>query len=197
MTSGSSKDLSVSDASADPSNTPQVPVPRYDLRILKALRQIIRHTELHSKTLAAKYKITSPQLVCLMTLNDHGSMTSKALSEVMYLSPSTIVGILDRLEDKRLVLRTRSKKDRRNIDVTISDKGVELLENTPSPLQDKLYQAFQWLPEDEKTTIAHSLERIVELMEAEQTAAEPLLESGPITQSAEAKEIASKIDEMG
>lgn len=180
----------------DPQKAPEVPSPRYDLRILKALRQIIRHTEVHSRTLAATYKITSPQLVCLLTLKEHGAMTSRALSELMYLSPSTIVGILDRLEEKSLITRARSKKDRRNIDVSISEKGLAILEKTPSPLQDKLHQALQWLPEKEKTTIAYSLERVVELMEAEQSAAEPILESGPITQSAEAKEIASKLDEI-
>ena len=81
---------------------------QYDLRILRALRRITRSIALHSRQLSAGSNITAPQLVCLRTVIDKGPLTATAISREMHVSPSTVVGVLDRLEDKGLVMRERS-----------------------------------------------------------------------------------------
>ena len=48
------------------------------------------------------------------------------------------------------------------------------------PLQDKLSDALSTLPDPEKSMLASSLERIVELMEAEEIDAAPILQTGEI-----------------
>ena len=70
----------------------------YDLRILRALRQITRSIALHSRQLSAYSNITAPQLICLRTIIEKGPLTATAISREMHVSPSTVVGILDRLE---------------------------------------------------------------------------------------------------
>jgi DNA-binding MarR family transcriptional regulator len=153
---------------------------RLDLRVLSAVRRIIRSVDLYSKELTAKARITSPQLVCLLTLVERGPMTATTISREVFLSPSTIVGILDRLEEKGLVKRERASKDRRVVTVTATDEGQRLSESAPSPLQEKLTQALSSLPESEQIEIAKSLERIVSLMEAQHIDAAPILETGPL-----------------
>lgn len=174
----------------------EVPLPRMDLRILQSLRRIIRCTELHSRHLAAEYKVTGPQLVCLHTIKEFGSITAKVIASEMFVSPSTVVGVLDRLEEKGFVLRERDRGDRRAINVSLTDKGSEFLREAPPMLGRKLYQALQELPEQDQSNIALSLERVVELMEAQDVEAEPLLEAGPIEQSAEGKALISKLEEI-
>jgi DNA-binding MarR family transcriptional regulator len=137
----------------------------YDLRILRALRRITRSIALHSRQLAACSHITAPQLVCLRAVIDLGPMTATAISREIHVSPSTVVGILDRLEDKGLVRRERSREDRRIVFVAATDAGIALAKDTPSPLQQKLADALKALPELEQATITLSLERIVNLME--------------------------------
>ncbi len=165
--------------------SPGVPRTRYDLRILRGLRQIIRAIDIHSRKLAATHQITGPQLCCLMTIAENGPTTATAVAQDVYLSASTVVGILDRLQEKGLVQRQRDSKDRRLVHVTVTEKGREMVANAPSPLQDKLAEALKDLPESEQTTIAHALERIVDLMEARILPAAPLLETGTIEQIAE------------
>jgi DNA-binding MarR family transcriptional regulator len=167
--------------------SPGVPKTRYDLRILRGLRQIIRAIDIHSRKLAAKHHVTGPQLCCLMTIAENGPTTATAIAQDVYLSASTVVGILDRLQEKGLVQRERDSKDRRLVFVTVTEKGRELVASAPSPLQDKLAEALKDLPELEQTTIALSLDRIVELMEARVLPAAPLLETGSIEQVAEGK----------
>ena len=183
-------------AIVDPQAAPSVPAPRHDLRVLQSLRRIIRQTEMHSRNLAAQYKITGPQLVCLHAIQDEGRVTVSRISQAVFLSPSTVVGILDRLAEKSLVVRTRDEHDRRKVYVTLSEKGKELVAHAPSPLHDRLYAAFQNLPELEQATIALSLERVVQLMEAEQIDAAPILESGALNQSVEVKELLSKVEDL-
>ena len=157
----------------------------YDLRILRALRRITRSIALHSRQLAAGSNITAPQLICLRAVVENGPMTATAISREVHVSASTVVGILDRLEDKELIRRERGREDRRIVFVSATPAGVTLARETPSPLQKKLADALNELPELEQATITLSLERIVDLME-----------SGGVTPVEVATELASPILEV-
>lgn len=154
---------------------------RYDLRILRSLRRIIHSVDLYSKQLAATNQITAPQLICLLHVVNNGPVSATAIGREVHLSPSTVVGILDRLEEKSLVERQRSHEDRRIVRVTATSKGVEVARKAPSPLQQALANSLSELPELEQATIALSLERIVALMEAPEIDAAPILATGPIS----------------
>jgi DNA-binding MarR family transcriptional regulator len=169
--------------------------PRYDFRILQSLRKIIRAVDIHSRKLADGHEITAPQLVCLLAVVEQETSATKELAQRVHLSPSTVVGILDRLEKKGLVKRLRDTVDRRVVNVMATAKGRVLAENAPSPLQDGLADALKRLSEMEQATIALSLERIVDLMEAREIDAAPILETGRLDQTADEKKLAIDLNE--
>ena len=109
-------------------------------------------------------------------------MTTSAIAKHVHLSPSTVIGILDRLEAKNLIARARDHKDRRLVHVSLTKEGKELVATAPSPLQDTLADAMTELPEEEQAIIVESLERIVSMMEVRDIDAAPILETGPIAQ---------------
>jgi DNA-binding MarR family transcriptional regulator len=160
---------------------------RYDFRILQSLRKIIRAVDMYSKKLADEHEITAPQLVCLLEIVEKETTTAKQLATNVHLSPSTVVGILDRLEKKGLVKRLRDTVDRRVVNVMATAMGRTLAENAPSPLQDGLAGSLKRLSEMEQATIALSLERIVELIAAGGIDAAPILETGRLDQTADEK----------
>lgn len=162
-------------------NDPEVPKGSYDLRILQALRRIIRAVDLHSHKLSSQHKITGPQLACLLAVKQDGPLTSGNLAKNVYLSPSTVVGIVDRLEEKQLVMRKRSSEDRRQVHISITPTGKDLVAAAPSLLQDTLATALVDLPEIEQVSITLALEKLVDLMEARHIGASPLLETGSLT----------------
>ncbi|MFQ5429428.1 MAG: MarR family winged helix-turn-helix transcriptional regulator [Phycisphaerae bacterium] len=162
----------------------QSPTTRYDFRVLQALRRIIRAVDLHSRKLSAQHNVTGPQLVCLLAVEEHQPVTASSIARQVHLSPSTVIGILDRLEAKGLVRRERVLKDRRLVHVTLTEQGKALGVSAPSPLQDTLAEAMNRLPELELATIAESLDRIVEMMEVRHIDAAPILETGPILPAA-------------
>lgn len=154
----------------------------HDLQILRSLRRIIRAVDLYSRKLRKDYDITGPQLMCLLEIAAYGPITSSAIGKSVHLSASTVVGIIDRLEAKGLIKRERDQRDRRLVYVTVTDLGREVTAATPSPLQDSFAKALRNLPDHEQAAISRSLELIVDLMEAHQVDAAPILTTGPINQ---------------
>lgn len=137
----------------------------YEQRVLLALRQVIRAVDLHSRWMLSQYQITGPQLITLLTIEKEAPVTASAIASHILLSPSTVIGILDRLESKGLIQRDRDLKDRRMIWISLTEEGKIVASNAPSPLQDTLAEAIVKLPETEVLKIVESLERIVELMQ--------------------------------
>ncbi len=159
--------------------------PKPEIQILQALRRIIRAVDIHSRELAVRYGITGPQLVCLATLCDDGAMTGAELSRRVFVSASTITGIIDRLEKRGYVERKRDAVDRRRVLLHATPEGYKLAYNAPSPLQGKLSRRLHELPELERATIGFSLQRVVELMEARDIDASPMLTTGEMQDDAE------------
>lgn len=155
----------------------------FSVWIFRSLRRIMRAVDVYSHRLSAEYKITSPQLLCLQTLESDGPLTNSALAKLVHLSPSTVVGILDRLEAKDLIVRERSTQDRRVVLVYITDAGRSLVATVPSLLQNRLAEGLSELPENELITIAQSLETIVDLLEVTDPEAAPLLETREIEEA--------------
>ena len=176
---GTSK-TSVTELPTTSSMSHSVPITRYDLRVLQALRQIIRAVDVHSRQLLGQHDITGPQLITLLTVEKYEPVTASAIAGHIHLSPSTVIGILDRLETKGLIRRERDLKDRRLVQVSLTEQGKILAGNAPSPLHDTLTEAMDKLPETELMMIAESLERIVGLMQMQHVDATPILEAGPI-----------------
>ena len=157
----------------------------FDLWIFRSLRRIMRAVDIHSRKLSAEFMVTTPQLLCLQTLHEDGPLTTSALAKLVHLSNSTVVGILDRLEQKEWVTRERGVGDRRVVLVDLTALGEGFLSQAPGLLQDRLASGIHGLPEDEQLAIAQALEKIVELLEMKQEETAPLLESGPISEGVE------------
>lgn len=144
-------------------------------RVLRALRRIIRAVDRYSRKLAETYEVTGPQLICLAAIAEHQPLTLSDLSRRVALGPSTVNGIVDRLERKAWVARSRGTRDRRKVYVSATEAGQTVLAGAPPLLQDTFSAALAELPEERQAEIAASLERVVELMGAQDIPAAPAL----------------------
>ncbi len=167
----------------------------YDESILRALRRIIRAVDIYSRQLASRHSLTGPQLVCLRQLAQEGALTSGGLARAVALSPATVTGILDRLEARALISRQRSAEDKRQVMVQLTEPGRELLAHAPLPLQEKFTRRLAQLPVEQQAEINRVLREVVEMMEAEDIDAAPLLSTGPTT--AEPSSVAGFLDDGG
>lgn len=147
------------------------------MRVLVSLRRIIRAVDIHSRRLFATFHVTVPQLLCLMVIVRDGPMNLKSLASSISLGPSTVNGIVDRLEARGLVRRERGDTDRRHVFVRSTPEALELTRlASPMLVQERLENALRKLPHEEQAAIAASLERIVEMMGAGHLEASPVLD---------------------
>lgn len=169
--------------------SPQVPDPTDNalgFRMLRSLRRIIRQVSAHSRSLSSASGVTVPQMLCMRAIAEIGAtdpsaeVTSRAVSQSVQLSPSTVSGVMERLVQAGLVLRERSTKDRRRVHLSLTPAGEDTLSAAPNPLQERFLSRLQALPESEQAQLLEALERVVELMDAEDLEAAPILAPGPV-----------------
>ena len=149
-----------------------------DDAIVTALRRIIRAIDLHSRDLLQTFGLTAPQLMTLQELARLQPVPVGVLSGAVHVSQATMTGILDRLEQRGLVLRTRDGVDRRSVTITMTPDGAKLLKKAPSLLQDHFLEKLADLKPSEQTNILSALQHIGEMMGATELPAAPILVTG-------------------
>ena len=147
----------------------------YGIRILKSIRRIIRAVDIYSRKLNNDFNITTPQMICLYSLEKEGQLTQSQLAKKVNMGMSTINGVIDRLEKKSLIVKQRDTHDRRKVFIDVTEAGKAITKSAPSLLQDRLSHSLKKLPELEQAAMALSLEKIVQLMEVEHLEASPNL----------------------
>ncbi|MFA6303617.1 MAG: MarR family transcriptional regulator [Legionella sp.] len=133
-------------------------------KIILALRKMMQQMDYHSRRLNKCYGLTVPQIICLYEIYEKGAMTISILSKQIFLSMSTLVGIIDRLEEKGLVTRKRDMKDRRIIFLDITDKGTEFVISSPYLLHNRLQENLQALEESEQAKLSEAVELLVNIL---------------------------------
>jgi DNA-binding MarR family transcriptional regulator len=135
--------------------------------IMQSLRRIFKAIQDYSHEVSEKFGITGPQLWALKTISQNESLSLSDLSGRMYLHPSTITGVIDRLERKGYVTRSRDKVDRSVIYVQLTAEGRRLSKRAPNPAQGKMIYGLKKLQKGELNLIYNSVEKLVKIMEVE------------------------------
>lgn len=146
-------------------------------QILVALRRITRGIDLRSRTLLQDCGLTAPQLTALHAISRLQPVKAGDIAKEIHLGQPTVTGILTRLEHRGLIQRTRGERDRRSLDVTMTEEGERVLRDAPSLLQDQFLQRLGELKEWERTQILATLQRIAGMMDAGAIDAAPVLSS--------------------
>jgi DNA-binding MarR family transcriptional regulator len=153
---------------------------RFEESILRSVRRMIRALDIQSKYLAQRHRLTGPQLVCLRQIQRAEIITPGDLAKSVSVSQGTVTGILERLEARGLVSRTRDAGDRRRYRISLTPLGEETIASAPSPLQEEFIKRLAALPEGEQAMIDWVLSRVVDMMEASNLDAAPMLSTGPM-----------------
>lgn len=146
--------------------------------VLKSLRRIIRAVDLYSRKLVTQTGLSGPQVICLRQLAAQGQMQTSHLAEAVNLSAATVCGILNRLEQRGLVIRERQTDDRRRVLVSLSEAGQDTVDNAPPALHDSFLFKLRAMPPQQQQNIHATLGQIVTMMAADELDAAPILVPG-------------------
>jgi len=147
--------------------------------IVRSLRRIIRAVGLYSRELLRRRNLTAPQLATLRQLRRKGPLSAGELARSISVSQATVTGIVDRLEQRALVTRNRDSNDRRRVVIGLTESGAEAVATSPPPLHERFMLRLAERPEEERQEIDRMLRLIVEMMEAEEVEAAPVLAAEP------------------
>ena len=114
----------------------------------------------------ARYDVTPAQTHVLLYLGEQSGPTpQRDVVEHLRVKPPTANGILDRLEEKKLICRRADPEDLRQKRVCLTEKGRELRMRLLNAFQEGAALTLHGLSEEETAVLRGLLNRIIQNLE--------------------------------
>jgi DNA-binding MarR family transcriptional regulator len=108
----------------------------------------------------SKYGITMEQWRLLTCIKSRGPLRVSDISSMLERSPNSISMLVDRMVKAGLVRRTRDRKDRRTVFVSMTDKGKDAIDLAVPAGWVFIHKLLSPLSYDEQHALADMLEKI-------------------------------------
>jgi len=108
----------------------------------------------------SKYGITTEQWRLLTCIKSRGPLRVSDLASMLERSPNSVTMLVDRMVKAHLVRRTRDRKDRRTVFVSMTDKGNEAVEPAAPAGWEFINKVLSPLSCDDQRALASMLETI-------------------------------------
>jgi MarR family transcriptional regulator, organic hydroperoxide resistance regulator len=115
------------------------------MRVTWALDHALQKT---SKHMEATLGITAPQRLVVRILGRFPGMQAGQISAVLHLHPSTLTGILTRLQRRGLITRRVDPRDRRRAVFGLTAKGRELDVEVEGTVEAAVRSALREIPQE-------------------------------------------------
>jgi DNA-binding MarR family transcriptional regulator len=125
--------------------------------------------------------VSMAQINIMYSLLRGGEMPMSRLAEVLNVSLSNATGLIDRLEERHYIERTRVPEDRRIVMVRLTDTGVKLLEDQGAMTDDLLRAILGRLRPAQLSGVAQAAS---DLRDAVESAMGPLPDRQPFPHAA-------------
>ena len=112
-------------------------------------------------------QVSMGQMHVLWLLQHQGAMPMSRLADFLGVSLSNATGIIDRMEEKRLIERVRVPDDRRLVLVQPAEAGVEALSQTESTKRDAMRAVIRRLSPRERPVVLEALRSLRRALSAE------------------------------
>jgi DNA-binding MarR family transcriptional regulator len=122
-------------AAVDPSDDPYAP-------IIADFRAAMNQLKCASSERLVRMGVSMAQLHIMYTLQRNGEMPMSRLADVLQVSLSNATGLIDRIEERGFVERTRVPEDRRVVMIRVTDAGRRMLEEVDAISSDLLRSVF-------------------------------------------------------
>jgi DNA-binding MarR family transcriptional regulator len=144
------------------------PRPASDISaIVGGLRRVVRALELYSHEVRRDYGLTAPQLWAIKTLAREGPLTVNQLAAHLHIHQSSASLLVNRLEGRGMVVRTKTDADRRFVRIAPTEEARAFLADAPEPAQGRLLHGLRAMPPARLRNIRRAVEDLVGAMEAE------------------------------
>jgi DNA-binding MarR family transcriptional regulator len=145
------------------------PMPDEYEMVEQALHRLVWTEQKKFSQLLLEHTLTLPQFLVLISIQRRGTgCRIGALAKATFQSHPTMTGIVDRLQEKRLVVRERdNSEDRRQVVVNLTEMGRRLLERANTARRERMNRALSKFTANDRREFSRLLTAYLETLEKE------------------------------
>lgn len=113
---------------------------------------------------AAKYGITPAEFKCLRLFLISNPISIKEISAHMSITPGRITHILTSLEMKGFITREMDRKDRRNVNVCLTEKSMPFIKNLSEGHLQLHRDIMASIPENKRDELIKAMKELVKII---------------------------------
>src|SRR4030043_1726097 len=130
------------------------------LRLWLLLRRVGDQLGLCEDWVHSKYGLSTEQFGVLASIKSRGPLKPSDLASMLERSPNSVSMLVDRMVKAGLVKRTRDRKDRRTVFVSMTDKGKEAVRPAVPAGWEFIHKVLSALSDDDQRALADMLETL-------------------------------------
>lgn len=121
-----------------------------------------------SKRMEAKMGVTGPQRLVIRIVGRYPGISAGQLAEIMQLHPSTLTGVLKRLQQRGIIERRVDPKDGRRALLGLTARGRELDSLRTGTVEAAVRQALKTMPRRKLEAAQDVLAAVAEALQPQQ-----------------------------
>ena len=127
------------------------------LTFLQRLWAVAHGLESISKRMRATVGVTGPQRLMIRLIGRYSRATSGDLAEILHVHPSSLTGVLRRLERAQLIRRVPDARDGRRAILTLTSRGQALNDQDLGTVESSVRRTLRRLSPAEIATVRNAL----------------------------------------
>jgi DNA-binding MarR family transcriptional regulator len=128
------------------------------LDFMRALWALDHSLQSASKRMEAKLGVTAPQRLVIRIVGRFPGISAGEVSEILHLHPSTLTGVLKRLEQRGLVARRADPGDARRALLDLTAQGRDVDELRSGTVESAVRRALRRMPPAAVRTVREATE---------------------------------------
>jgi DNA-binding MarR family transcriptional regulator len=133
------------------------------LQFMRLLWAVDHGLQSRSKRMESTLGITGPQRLVIRVVGRFPGISAGDLAEILHIHPSTLTGVLQRLQRRGLIERKRDPEDARRAQLWVSSKGQEIDALRSGTVEAAVRRALHKVPDQQ---VAHARELLSSIADA-------------------------------
>lgn len=146
------------------------------LDILQKFRIIVSAAQKYSQRVEKQLGVTGAQLWIMKEIDVTPGLRVGEVAKKLAIHQTTASNLLDALEKKEMICKSRLATDQRIVNLTLTDKGRSLMKKAPEPVRGLLPEALSQMKGDDLMRLGESMDILLHSIQQvdEEFALQPL-----------------------
>jgi MarR family transcriptional regulator, organic hydroperoxide resistance regulator len=133
------------------------------LQFMRLLWAVDHGLQSRSKRMESTLGITGPQRLVIRVVGRFPGISAGDLADILHIHPSTLTGVLQRLQRRGLIERKRDPQDARRAQLWVSSKGQEIDALRTGTVEAAVRRALHKVPDQQ---VAHARDLLASIADA-------------------------------